>query len=90
MLINSFLDYLLIEKKYSKHTIIAYEKDLNDFQLFCISECEDQSIISVNYSQIRSYIVSLVTIYLIVVLSQGIEGKIQDFKKTFLSYFEFY
>jgi integrase/recombinase XerC len=60
MPINSFLNYLLIEKKYSKHTIIAYEKDLNDFQLFCIDECEDQNITSVNYSQIRSWIVSLV------------------------------
>ena len=34
MPINSFLDYLLIEKKYSKHTITAYRKDLNDFFAF--------------------------------------------------------
>ena len=34
MPIKSFLDYLLIEKKYSKHTITAYKKDLNDFFTF--------------------------------------------------------
>ncbi|SNR60364.1 tyrosine-type recombinase/integrase [Lutibacter flavus] len=80
MLINSFLDYLLIEKKYSKHTIIAYEKDLNDFQLFCISECEDQSITSVNYSQIRSYIVSLVNLE---ISNRTINRKISSLKSFY-------
>ncbi len=80
MLINSFLDYLLNEKKYSKHTIIAYEKDLNDFQLFCISECEDQSITSVNYSQIRSYIVSLVNLE---ISNRTINRKISSLKSFY-------
>lgn len=60
MPINSFLNYLLLEKKYSKHTVLAYQNDLESFQLFCVSEYDSNELLSVNYSQIRSWIVSLV------------------------------
>ena len=60
MLINSFLDYLNFEKKYSKHTITAYKNDLTSFQEFCQSEFNDSAISKVNYAQIRHWIVSLV------------------------------
>lgn len=60
MLINSFLDYLNFEKKYSKHTITAYKNDLTSFQEFCQSEFNDPVISKVNYAQIRHWIVSLV------------------------------
>ncbi|WP_111708008.1 tyrosine-type recombinase/integrase [Lutibacter citreus] len=60
MPINSFLDYLSIEKKYSKHTLTAYKKDLNDFTSFCVIEYNSDDLIDVNYNQIRSWIVSLV------------------------------
>jgi integrase/recombinase XerC len=55
-----FLDYLLLEKKYSRLTIIAYKKDLNEFSNFITLEFDTNSIEAVNYSQIRSWIVSLV------------------------------
>ena len=60
MPINSFLDYLILEKKYSQHTATAYQNDLKSFQIFCTKEYGDESIVEVNYSQIRSWIVSLV------------------------------
>lgn len=60
MLINHFLDYLLLEKKYSQHTVTAYGNDLKSFKVFCFEEFGDENIILVNYSQIRSWIVSLV------------------------------
>ena len=60
MPINSFLSYLALEKKYSKHTTIAYLNDLNSFQVFCNQMYDGQSIVTVNYAQIRSWIVSLV------------------------------
>ena len=60
MPITSFLNYLALEKKYSKHTITAYQNDLNTFQLFCNQEFGNESIASVNYAQIRNWIVSLV------------------------------
>ncbi len=60
MPVTSFLNYLALEKKYSKHTITAYQNDLNSFQIFCNQEYGNESIATVNYAQIRSWIVSLV------------------------------
>ncbi len=60
MPITSFLNYLALEKKYSHHTITAYQNDLNSFQAFCNQEYSDESIATVNYAQIRNWIVSLV------------------------------
>jgi len=60
MPITSFLNYLALEKKYSHHTITAYQNDLNSFQTFCDLEFGNESIATVNYAQIRHWIVSLV------------------------------
>ncbi len=61
MLINSFLDYLNLERNYSKLTIVAYEKDLNGFLAHCKNEFEIEDLATVNYAQIRSWISFLVT-----------------------------
>jgi integrase/recombinase XerC len=54
-LIDSFLSYLAYEKRSSKHTVISYKQDLQDFISFIdtlsFNECTDKSI--------RSWIVSL-------------------------------
>ncbi len=60
MPINAFINYLALEKKFSKHTTTAYSNDLNSFQVFCNEVYNGQSIVVVNYAQIRSWIVSLV------------------------------
>jgi len=60
MAIEAFISYLSHEKKYSPHTVKAYEKDLNDFSDFCLGEYELQDIDSVSYPVIRNWIVSLV------------------------------
>lgn len=60
-LIQSFLEYLSLEKKYSEHTIIAYKTDLRLFVKFLEEEFEETNLVKVNYSQIRSWIVSLVS-----------------------------
>jgi integrase/recombinase XerC len=60
MPINSFIEYLQFEKKYSKHTTTAYLNDINSFQKFCNQEYDKQSIVEINYVQIRTWIVSLV------------------------------
>jgi integrase/recombinase XerC len=59
-LIDSFLEYLLLEKKYSSHTIKAYESDLISLQDFCRLNFDQENISHINYSQIRSWIVLLV------------------------------
>jgi integrase/recombinase XerC len=60
MPLNSFLNYISLEKKYSPHTVTAYKNDLVSFQEFCIVEFESNDIVNVNYPQIRNWIVSLV------------------------------
>ncbi|KFF06508.1 tyrosine-type recombinase/integrase [Flavobacterium reichenbachii] len=57
---EAFRNYLLLEKKYSIHTINAYLADIESFELFNKTQFEQESIDRVNYSQIRSWIVSLV------------------------------
>jgi len=56
---NSFKDYLMLEKKYSLHTINGYSNDINFFEKFLLIEFDQNNLIEVNYSQIRSWIVSL-------------------------------
>ncbi|WP_295983579.1 tyrosine-type recombinase/integrase [uncultured Algibacter sp.] len=60
MSFQSYTDYLLLEKNYSVLTVKAYQNDLEDFLEFIKHEYESNSINKVNYSQIRSWIVSLV------------------------------
>ena len=60
MPLNRFLEYLLLEKKYSMHTITAYRADLLAFQKFLFEEFRQQEIEQANYPQIRSWIVSMV------------------------------
>ena len=56
---NAFTDYLKQEKNYSDHTVLAYEKDLDAFVDFVIANFEQDDLVEVNYSQIRSWIVFL-------------------------------
>ncbi len=58
--IKQFSDYLQLEKKYSKHTVNAYVKDLEFFQEYLKTNFETNNFIEVNYSMIRSWIVLLV------------------------------
>ena len=57
---NAFRDYLQLEKKYSTHTVSAYLNDIVFFEVFNKEHFEQDNIEKVNYSQIRSWIVSLV------------------------------
>lgn len=60
MSIASFLEYLSLEKKYALNTVKAYENDLKDFVAFYNKQFGDESIDNISYSEIRSWIVSLV------------------------------
>ncbi len=57
---SKFIDYLTSEKNYSKHTVAAYKKDLDDFSRFCDLEYDLGSVDAVAYAIIRSWIVFLV------------------------------
>ncbi|AWK04626.1 integrase [Flavobacterium crocinum] len=57
---EAFSDYLLLEKKYSTHTVGAYLNDIISFESFVKESFEQDGIDLVNYSQVRSWIVFLV------------------------------
>lgn len=57
---DAFRDYLQLEKKYSPHTVNAYLNDIHFFESFNKNQFDQENIDQVNYSQIRSWIVSLV------------------------------
>lgn len=58
--LQAFQNYLQFEKNYSPHTINAYIKDITFFQNFILNEFEQEEILNVNYSQVRSWIVAMV------------------------------
>lgn len=58
--ISDFCDYLQHQKRYSSHTITAYQKDLTQFKEFLVSEFETDSFKDVSASFIRSWIVQLI------------------------------
>ena len=57
---DAFRNYLQFEKKYSPHTIKAYCDDLISFQSYNYLNFDQEEIDWVEYTQIRSWIVSLV------------------------------
>ena len=60
MLLQSFLDYLLLEKNYSELTIKAYGKDIQSFLDFLKEEYKNENLKEVNYAQIRTWIIKMV------------------------------
>ena len=82
MSFSSFKNYLNLEKKYSTHTVDAYLKDLETFQIFNEEEFSEKRINNVHYSQIRSWIIYLV--------DSGISNRTINRKISSLnSYFKF-
>ena len=57
---EAFREYLQLEKNYSPHTVLAYWKDIVSFESFNSLHFDQHDIDQANYSQIRSWIVSLV------------------------------
>lgn len=60
MSLTSFINYLQLEKNYSKHTVEAYKKDIEEFYAFAKIKYEQATLTDVHYTQIRSWIVQLV------------------------------
>ena len=57
---QDFIDYLALEKNYSKHTVTAYLKDLTFFSDYLLEHYDTNDIRESNYPMIRSWIVFLV------------------------------
>lgn len=54
-----YLHFIRFEKRYSSHTLCAYENDINEFLKFIHSSFPDLTIPQVNHYQIRSWLASL-------------------------------
>ena len=79
-MIESFLEYLTFEKKYSKHTVSAYKNDLTSFQDFLITEFNQENLLQVHYTQIRSWVVSLVDLK---ISNRSINRKVSSLKSFY-------
>jgi integrase/recombinase XerC len=56
---QQFLDYLVYEKRFSEHTVIAYKKDLENFiEILAIES--DEEIQALKHRHLRNYLVELV------------------------------
>jgi integrase/recombinase XerC len=58
-IIQSFLDYLKFEKRYSRHTVISYETDLVSFFDYIAVEYGDTPLNQLTHIYIRSWLASL-------------------------------
>ncbi|MFN4762784.1 tyrosine-type recombinase/integrase [Gillisia sp. Q332] len=77
MPINQFLDYLLLEKKYSPNTVKAYEADLGTFEIFIKEEFKEEDLKNIHYNQIRNWIIALVNLGL---TNRSVNRKISSLK----------
>ena len=59
MLIESFLNYLKLERNYSELTIISYGKDLEQFKAYLKKLDEEVELETVDADIIRSWVITL-------------------------------
>lgn len=59
MYIDDFIKYLTFEKKFSRHTILAYQSDLHQYSEFCYNLDAPKNV-NLNYKIVRQWIVSLI------------------------------
>jgi integrase/recombinase XerC len=76
---ESFLKYLKFERRCSKHTVVAYKKDLDQFGEFVFKTVGDFDVLKVDTKLIRTWVVEL--------MEQGITPKTVNRKITSLKSF---
>lgn len=57
--VSTFIDYLKFEKRYSQHTIISYQTDLEQFFTFLISQYDSPSLSAITPGFIRSWLAEM-------------------------------
>jgi integrase/recombinase XerC len=78
--IQSFLDYIKYQKRYSVHTILSYENDLKDFFDFTQDKYGNLSLTEISTTLIRTWLASLKQNKL---ASKSINRKISTLKSFF-------
>lgn len=59
IMLERFLEYIAVEKRYSPNTLISYRKDLQDFSLFLLETEAHQDLVKVDKKIIRNFMVHL-------------------------------
>lgn len=59
MTIDTFLSYLRHERRYSPHTVVAYQKDLSQFNAYCRQHYSIKTLGDVNRAMVRSWLAAL-------------------------------
>lgn len=59
-MIDSFLNYLSFERRYSPHTVHSYQNDLSQFQAHLQENFPDQTLQTATHPVLRSWMISLV------------------------------
>lgn len=59
MVIEKFIEYLQVEKRYSPHTVTSYRKDVEDFVVFLTTVGGSQDLLHVSKKNIRNFIIHL-------------------------------
>ena len=77
--LERFISYLSLEKRFSKHTIIAYEGDLTQFRDYLVTQYQLEDFTQVSHFIIRSWAVSLI--------EQGLDTRSVNRKLTCLRTF---
>lgn len=57
--VSSFIDYLKYEKRYSQHTIISYQNDLEQFFAFLTSQYDAPPVKSITSGFVRSWLAEM-------------------------------
>lgn len=57
-MVDSFLNYLRYEKRYSPHTVLSYQNDLSQFEKY-LKEKFEEATASAHHGMVRSWIVDL-------------------------------
>ncbi len=76
---ESFLKYLRFEKRCSDHTVVAYKKDLDQFEDFLFKSVGDFNILEVDNKMVRNWIVAM--------MEQGLTAKTVTRKVTAIKSF---
>ena len=58
-MIERFLEYIEVEKRYSPHTVTSYRKDLADFSVFLLKTEAHQDFTNVDKKVIRNFMTEL-------------------------------
>lgn len=81
--VQSFIDYLSFEKRYSRHTIVAYSKDLEQFFTYLNSVYPCHKLDEITHQYIRSWLVHL--------MKEGTEAKTINRKiSTLKAFFKYH